>query len=108
MAERVALVTGGGRGIGKGIALGLAADGLDVAVTYRKDRQAAAETVAEIESMGRPASPFRATSSIPEDNSRNVAEVIDRFGASRSWSTTAASPAGAERSSTPTPKSCNG
>ena len=52
---RVALVTGGSRGIGKGIALGLAKDGADVAVNYRKDEAAAKETVAEIEALGRKA-----------------------------------------------------
>lgn len=50
---RVALVTGGGRGIGRAIALGLAEDGADVAVVYRRDRDAAERTVAEIETIGR-------------------------------------------------------
>lgn len=49
---RVALVTGGGRGIGRAIALALAADGADVAVNYRHDDEAAATTVADIEAMG--------------------------------------------------------
>ncbi|MGB5759915.1 MAG: SDR family oxidoreductase [Acidimicrobiales bacterium] len=80
MADRVAIVTGGGRGIGRGIALGLAADGIDVAITYRKDGAAAAETVAEIEAMGRAAAAYQGDVSQPEDNTRNVAEVIDRFG----------------------------
>ena len=80
MADRVAIVTGGGRGIGRGIALGLAADGIDVAITYRKDGAAAAETVAEIEAMGRAGAAFQGDVSQPEDNTRNVAEVIDRFG----------------------------
>ncbi len=77
---RTALVTGGGRGIGRGIALGLAEDGIDVAITYRKDADSAAETVTEIEKLGRAAAAFQGDVSVPDDNTRNVAEVIDRFG----------------------------
>lgn len=78
--NRVAIVTGGGRGIGKGIALGLAEDGIDVAVTFRKDGEAAAETVAEIEAMGRAAIAVQGDVSQPADNERNVNEVIEHFG----------------------------
>ena len=46
---RVALVSGGGRGIGRGISERLAAEGATVAVNYRKDADAAADTVATIE-----------------------------------------------------------
>ncbi|MEM7275269.1 MAG: SDR family oxidoreductase [Actinomycetota bacterium] len=77
---RVALVTGGGRGIGRGIAVGLAQDGFDVAITYRKNGEAAAETVAEIEALGRAAVALQGDVAQPEDNARNVAEVIERFG----------------------------
>jgi len=58
---RVALVTGGGRGIGKAIALGLAEDGADVAINYRKDEASAEETVAEIEKLGRRAHAYAAS-----------------------------------------------
>jgi 3-oxoacyl-[acyl-carrier protein] reductase len=49
---RTALVTGGGRGIGRAIALRLAHDGVAVAVNYRNDSAAAASVVSEIESTG--------------------------------------------------------
>ena len=52
LAGRVAIVTGGNRGIGKGIALGLAAQGADVAVNYRRDAEEAEQTVAEINALG--------------------------------------------------------
>ena len=58
---RVALVTGGGRGIGKAIALGLAEDGADVALNYRRDADAAQQTVKEIEALGRRANAYSAS-----------------------------------------------
>jgi NAD(P)-dependent dehydrogenase (short-subunit alcohol dehydrogenase family) len=77
---RVALVTGGGRGIGRGIALGLAEDGADVAVTYRRDAEAAAAVVAEIGAMGRAALALAADVTEPADNQRTVDEVVARLG----------------------------
>ena len=67
---RVAFVSGGSRGIGRAIALGLAADGADVAINYRRDAESAAETVAEIEALGRRAAAYAADVA---DHDQNVA-----------------------------------
>lgn len=58
---RVALVTGSSRGIGRAIALALAEDGADIAVNYRRDADAAQETVDEIVGMGRKARAYAAS-----------------------------------------------
>jgi len=50
---QVAVVTGGSRGIGRGIALALAEAGADLVINYRKDEKAAAETIQRIKGMGR-------------------------------------------------------
>lgn len=70
---RVALVTGAGRGIGRAIALGLAEDGADVAVNYRRDASAAAETVAAIEALGRRAIAYAA----PIEDDAALQEMVD-------------------------------
>lgn len=53
MNDRVAVVTGGGRGLGRGIALALAESGCHVVVNWAKDHDAAASTVAAVQAIGR-------------------------------------------------------
>jgi len=57
---RVALVTGASKGVGRGIAYGLAEDGWDVAVNYNGDEAGACETAAKVREMGRMAWVLRA------------------------------------------------
>jgi NAD(P)-dependent dehydrogenase (short-subunit alcohol dehydrogenase family) len=80
LAGRVALVTGGGRGIGRAIALVLAEDGADVAVNYRRDDAAAKETVAAIEAKGRRARAYRASVDSFEEDAAMVQAVVAEFG----------------------------
>ncbi len=55
LLDKVALITGGSRGIGRGIAIGYASEGADVLVHYRTHREQAEEVVEEIRNMGRKA-----------------------------------------------------
>jgi NAD(P)-dependent dehydrogenase (short-subunit alcohol dehydrogenase family) len=54
-SSKIALVTGGSRGLGKNMALSLAKKGIDVALTYNSNKEEADKVVAEIQSMGRKA-----------------------------------------------------
>ena len=78
---RVAFVSGGGRGIGRAIALGLAADGADVAINYRRDADAAAETVAAIEALGRTARAYAGDVARFEDCEAMATAALADFGA---------------------------
>ena len=80
LAGRVAVVTGAGRGIGRGIAEELAAAGAAVVVNYRRDEAAAAETVAAIKAARRPALAVQASLSELEGADALADAALAAFG----------------------------
>jgi 3-oxoacyl-[acyl-carrier protein] reductase len=77
---KIALVTGGSRGIGAAIAKRLAADGANVAITYTKGADAAASVVKEIESAGRKAIAIQADATDAGAVDAAVEKTVTTFG----------------------------
>jgi len=78
--DKVALVTGGGRDIGRSVSLRLAAEGAKVAINYCNDRASAEATAREIEAAGGVAAIFQADVSKADQVTTLVAGLQDRFG----------------------------
>ncbi|HEY0575320.1 MAG TPA: SDR family oxidoreductase [Pseudonocardia sp.] len=77
---KVALVTGGSRGIGAGVAKRLAADGASVALTYANSKDQADQVVADIAAAGGTAAAIRADSAVEADVVASVTETVRRYG----------------------------
>jgi 3-oxoacyl-[acyl-carrier protein] reductase len=77
---KIALITGGSRGIGAAIAKRLAADGADVAITYTKGADAAALVVKEIERAGRKAIAIQADAADADAVVAAVEDTVETFG----------------------------
>ena len=77
---KIALVTGGGRGIGRAVSLALAGAGCDVAVNYRKRSGDAESAVREIEKLGRRAVAIQADASRGADVTRLVRAAESALG----------------------------
>jgi len=77
---KVALVTGGSRGIGKTACLALGAEGAEVVVHYRSRREAAEALVSQITAAGGAAHALRADVSDEDEVRAMAAWVMERFG----------------------------
>jgi 3-oxoacyl-[acyl-carrier protein] reductase len=77
---RVAIVTGGGRGIGRAVALRLAGEGADVAISYRSNNGAAEKAAEEVRTAGMRCKTFKGDVALQEDVEALVKGVIEAFG----------------------------
>ena len=77
---KTALVTGGGRGIGASIALRLAADGANIAITYSRSAEAAETVAAACREKGVEAEAVQADSGNAKDAAGLVDRIVERFG----------------------------
>ncbi|MEG9434393.1 3-oxoacyl-ACP reductase family protein [Terriglobus sp. ADX1] len=80
LAKKVALVTGGSRGIGAAIAKRLASDGADVVITYARDAKAAASVTEAIEKYGVKALAVLADGGNAEAIRAAIAKAVETFG----------------------------
>ncbi|MGE3961826.1 MAG: SDR family NAD(P)-dependent oxidoreductase [Dehalococcoidia bacterium] len=77
---RVALVTGGSRGIGRAICLRLAQDGADIAINYHSNADAAQQVADEVRALGRRAEIYAADVAVEEDCRRLAESALADFG----------------------------
>ena len=80
MSEKLALVTGGSRGIGKACALQLAEAGYDVVINYAGNAEAAAKTVEELKAFNVEAEAYRFDVSNQAEVDENIAKIIEKYG----------------------------
>lgn len=80
MSEKLALVTGGSRGIGRACALKLAQAGYDVVINYAGNEEAANKTVEEIKALGVNAEAYKFDISNNEEVTKTIEEIIAKHG----------------------------
>jgi 3-oxoacyl-[acyl-carrier protein] reductase len=80
LRDRVALITGGSRGIGRGIAVRLAKDGARIAIAYRSNKTAAQQTLRQLQTSGVDCVAVETDISDPALADQLIKTVVERFG----------------------------
>ena len=80
MSEKLALITGGSRGIGKACALKLAQAGYDIVINYAGNVDAANKTVEEIKALGVQAEAYKFDISSQAEVDENIAKIVEKYG----------------------------
>lgn len=80
MSEKLALVTGASRGIGKACAIELAKAGYDVIINYAGNVEAADKTVEEIKALGVEAEAYKFDVSNKEEVDNSIAQIVEKYG----------------------------
>lgn len=80
LKNKVAIITGGAKGLGRAFALKMAQEGARVMVVTRKDLDNLKETVAQVKAMGSQASLFQADVTNPEEMQEMAKKTVDQFG----------------------------
>ena len=80
MSEKLALVTGGSRGIGKACALALAKEGYDVVINYAGNEEAANKTVNEIKELGVESEAYKFDISDNIATTETINKIIEKYG----------------------------
>ena len=80
MTDKLALVTGGSRGIGRATAIELAKAGYDVVINYAGNEAAAEKTVSDIKALGVNAESYKFDVSNQAEVEENIAKIIEKYG----------------------------
>ena len=77
---KVALITGGGTGVGKGVALRLAKEGTNICINYAHSEKEAYETKADVEALGVKCNVYKADVANDEEDKAMIAAILQDFG----------------------------